>query len=205
MHLYDPSMVDSPGDRLRKARIAARFDSAAAAARRFDWPYSTYAAHENGQNSLNVENAAIYSRAFKVPASWLLTGEGTPARVTVPLRGYVGAGFVIMSLNDPEIDQVEPPMGINIPVEAVQVKGSSMVPAFYEGDLIFYSPETDLRPPGELLGRERIIRLPTGQMYVKRLQKGTRPDRFLLVSYNSDPIVDAEIEWACPVKFVQRA
>ena len=205
MRIYDPSMSDSPGDRLRKARAAARFGSAAEAARRFGWPYSTYAAHENGQNSLSVENAATYSRAFKVPASWLLTGEGSPARLTVPLRGYVGAGFVIMSLNDPELEHVDAPMGITTPLEAVQVKGSSMVPAFYEGDLIFYAPETDLRPPGDLLGRECIIRLPSGQMYVKRLQKGTRPDRFLLVSYNSDPILDAEIEWACPVKFVQRA
>tara|TARA_R110000868_G_scaffold408316_1_gene691164 strand:- start:491 stop:1108 length:618 start_codon:yes stop_codon:yes gene_type:complete len=205
MSLYAENMVESPGDRLRKARVAARFGYAAEAARRFGWPYSTYAAHENGQNSLSIENAETYSRAFKVPASWLLTGEGTTAKVSVPLRGYVGAGFVIMSLNDPELEHVDTPMGITIPVEAVQVKGNSMVPAFYEGDLIFYAPETDLRPPGELLGRECIIRLPTGQMYVKRLQKGTRPDRFLLVSYNSNPIVDAEIEWACPIKFVQRA
>lgn len=62
--------------RLREARIAAGFPTAAAAAKRFIWPLSTYAAHENGQNKFGEETALIYGRAFKCSAAWLLFGEG---------------------------------------------------------------------------------------------------------------------------------
>lgn len=195
---------EEPKDRLKKARMGAGLRSAAEAARRYNWPYSTYAAHENGQNQIQLESAQEYSRAFKVPASWILTGEGNPGRTTVPVRGYVGAGFVIMPLDDHEIDRIDAPLGIITPLEAVKVKGSSMTPAFYSGDVLFYAPDTDARPPMELVGRECVIKLTDGRMYLKRIEKGTRKDRFLLVSYNSDPIVDARIDWACPIRFIQR-
>jgi hypothetical protein len=64
------------GQRLRQARIRAGFDSGRSAALRFKWRTSTYAAHENGQNNFDPEQAAIYGKAFKVSPSWLLTGEG---------------------------------------------------------------------------------------------------------------------------------
>jgi len=64
------------GERLRKARMAAGFKSAKAAADRMGISGSTYAAHENGQNEFDATAAAIYGRAFGVTASWLLTGEG---------------------------------------------------------------------------------------------------------------------------------
>lgn len=74
---YGP-MQDSMGDRLRSARKQAKFPSARAAAIRFGWPQSTYAAHENGQNNFDARVAQTYARAFKVRASWLLTGENAP-------------------------------------------------------------------------------------------------------------------------------
>lgn len=199
-------MVQDPKDRLRQARIAAGFGSAAEAARRFNWPYSSYAAHENGQNAIRLENAKVYSRAFKVAAAWILTGDGGPSKVTVPVEGYVGAGFVIEPLGEnQEIERIDVPAGMGHGLRALRVRGNSMQPAYYDGDVIFYAPETDVRPPKELLGRECVIRTRDGHMYVKRLQKGTREGRFLLVSYNSDPIVDERIDWACPVKYIQRS
>jgi hypothetical protein len=60
--------------RLRRARIAAGFDSAAAAARFFGWTYPTYAQHEGGHGV--GKNPARYARAFKVSETWLLTGTG---------------------------------------------------------------------------------------------------------------------------------
>lgn len=203
---YDQNMVEEPKDRLRRARLQAGFRSAAEAARHFGWPYSTYAAHENGQNAIRVENANIYSPAFKVAASWILTGEGGPATVSVPVEGYVGAGFVIMPFSESqEIERIEVPAGMGNGLRAVRVRGNSMQPAYYNGDVIFYSPEADGRPPRELLGRECVVKTHDGHIYVKRLLKGSREGRFVLASYNSDPLVDKRVDWACPVKYIQRA
>jgi phage repressor protein C with HTH and peptisase S24 domain len=60
--------------RLRQAREAAGFKSAAEAIERFRFTASTYMAHENGQNGIRVEPAQAYAHAFGVDPGWLLTG-----------------------------------------------------------------------------------------------------------------------------------
>jgi phage repressor protein C with HTH and peptisase S24 domain len=60
--------------RLRQAREAAGFKSAAEAIERFRFTASTYMAHENGQNGIRVEPAQAYAQAFGVDPGWLLTG-----------------------------------------------------------------------------------------------------------------------------------
>lgn len=68
------------GERLKAARESAGFKSARAAAIRFRWKPSTYAAHENGQNKFNEEDAKDYARAFRTSAGWILTAEGEPPK-----------------------------------------------------------------------------------------------------------------------------
>ena len=62
-------------DRLRKARIAAGYASASAAAKAHGWSVSTYIAHENGQNDYNPDRAEVYAKAFKTTGEWLLLGK----------------------------------------------------------------------------------------------------------------------------------
>lgn len=69
-------MDETMGQRLKSARIAVGIESARAAAKRFGWTLSTYAAHENGQNNFDAEVANAYAKAYRVSAAWLLTGEG---------------------------------------------------------------------------------------------------------------------------------
>jgi phage repressor protein C with HTH and peptisase S24 domain len=68
--------ISGQAARLREARRAAGFETAADAVQRFGWKQSTYLAHENGQNGLRPETARIYAKAFRASAAWLLTGEG---------------------------------------------------------------------------------------------------------------------------------
>lgn len=73
--------VDSAMDmykRLKQAREDAGFKSARGAAKKLGIKPSTYAAHENGQNDYDAEQAASYAKAFNVTASWLLFGEDEP-------------------------------------------------------------------------------------------------------------------------------
>ncbi len=73
-------MEDTPGNRLKKARIAAGYATPTIAHKRFGWPVSTINAHENGQNNLRPEIAQRYSEAYGVRAEWLLkfSDDGGP-------------------------------------------------------------------------------------------------------------------------------
>lgn len=64
--------MDTPADRLRRARIARGFETAADAARAFGWPKPTYTSHENGTRGLSRQAAARYARAFGMSTAGLL-------------------------------------------------------------------------------------------------------------------------------------
>jgi len=68
--------METPGDRLRQARERARFPSAAAAARRHHWTYTTYVSHENGQTDVPREAAIEYARAFNTTPEWIMFAVG---------------------------------------------------------------------------------------------------------------------------------
>lgn len=59
------------GERLMRARLAAGFDTAVAAAAAHRWSGGTYANLEQGRRALNGDRAKEVARAFGVPARWL--------------------------------------------------------------------------------------------------------------------------------------
>lgn len=76
-----PGMV-TMGDRLRAARLLARYSSASKAAEALGISASTYRAHENGQNEFGPEEAEHYARKFNTTAAHLLTGNAKPSGLT---------------------------------------------------------------------------------------------------------------------------
>lgn len=80
-------------DRLRQARLAAGYNTAADAANRFGWSRHTYISHEGGKRPAGLcMNAELYARAYRVDPEWLLYGRGRgpggmpsePENITVP-------------------------------------------------------------------------------------------------------------------------
>jgi len=63
-------------DRLRQARVAAGYDSAAEAADALDMREPSYAAHENGGRAFSLQKAVEYAKFFDVNLVWLATGAG---------------------------------------------------------------------------------------------------------------------------------
>jgi phage repressor protein C with HTH and peptisase S24 domain len=200
--------MDSPASRLKAARQKAGYNGATEAARANRWTIPTYLGHENGSRDFDREAAKKYAKAFRTSAAWLMTGEGErDVAPTVPIVGYVGAGSEIFPMDDHEkgaaLDEIEAPPGAGQNVVAVIVRGDSMYPAYRDRDRIYY--ERYDGPPLDLIGRECVVKLGDGRLYIKTLAGGSAPGLVTLLSFNHPPIVDVVIEWAAPVKWVQKA
>ena len=124
---------------------------------------------------------------------------------TVSVIGYVDSGQKVTSIDDHDLgdgtETVRAPSALGN-VVAVRVRGDAMYPQYKEGDLIFYRRQGD--DPFDLVGREVIVQLSDGRMYVKELRRGSKPGHFTLFSHNARPLEDEAIEWAAPVRFVDK-
>jgi phage repressor protein C with HTH and peptisase S24 domain len=123
-------------------------------------------------------------------------------RVTV--AGYIGAGGEIIFEDLGREETVIRPPGISGTLVALVVRGSSMLPKYKDGDIIYIQRQHDGWLP-DYIGEDCAVRLTTGETYIKQLMAGSAEGRFTLLSLNAEPIVDVEIEWATPVLFIMPA
>lgn len=90
------------GERLRKARVAAGYSSASAAAEAFGWHPQNVRDHEAERRGVSPDQAERYARAYRSTAEWLLFGRGdqtgkpkASGEITLPIRYEVAAsGFL---------------------------------------------------------------------------------------------------------------
>lgn len=122
----------------------------------------------------------------------------------VPIVGYIGAGGEIVFEDLGNEETVLRPPGISGTLVALMVQGSSMLPKYRDGDIIYIQRTHDGVLP-EYIGEDCAVRLAGGETFIKQLIKGTRAGRFTLLSLNAPPIEDVEVEWATLVRFVMPA
>lgn len=130
--------------------------------------------------------------------------ENQPRRV--PVVGYVGAGARVHLFEGDSsgfhIDEADAPPMADSHTVAVIVRGDSMAPAFRDHDTIYYRNVPG--PPDGLLGRECVVGLSSGEVYVKILQRGNSAGLFNLFSYNAPLLEDQPVQWAVKVRWVDR-
>jgi phage repressor protein C with HTH and peptisase S24 domain len=198
--------ISTPAGRLQWARQNhGRYKTATDAARAYGWPVSTYLGHENGDRSPSREAAKKYAKAYKVRWEWLLEGEGKPTlgRKTAHAVGYVGAGAEVVLVDDyPQgggFEEVEVPPGLPEDAVLVVVRGDSMHPRYFDNEYLFYIRRND--DPRTHLGKESVVKLADGRIFVKVIRRGSNDQVFNLESWNpSTPTLeDVMIEWAAPV------
>lgn len=187
----------SVADRLKAARLAAGFESAADAVRRFGWKESTYFGHENGSRGFRTDTASEYARAFKVTQEWLLFGRGGPPDV-LPVASTpdmvdiynveASAGFGSLVGHEMVVDRMSFPPGYLRQITSshpknlaiISVKGKSMEPTLSDDDIVMIDlTKTDLSYDGLF-----VVKDGGDSLLVKRISRGPRRGTVMLVSDN---------------------
>ncbi len=125
-------------------------------------------------------------------------------RAMIPVVGYVGAGAEVFPIDDHTkgdgFEEIEAPPGMLNGI-ALIVRGNSMTPKYDDGEVI-YIEKTVFSVDG-LIGENCYIQLSDGRCFLKKLQYGSKPGLYTLISYNAPPIMDVPIERAYPIAFTR--
>ena len=118
--------------------------------------------------------------------------------------GYIGAGAEFHPIDDHAqgagMDTVDAPPGCPPDAVAVQIKGDSMIPAYFDGDILVYAERRgDI---DEFINRRCVVGLADGRILVKTVRRGSAPGLYTMTSFNSGPIDDVVVEWAARIVVV---
>jgi len=194
-------MSDLPS-RLREARSKAGFKSARSAALRFGWRPSTYAAHENGQNSFDAGQAVIYAKAFKAEAGWLYFGVGKQLQETGGYvynpAGYVydqGAVSMILKSLDEKIPAYSFFTQMPLDIQVFEIIDESLWPKYNISDLLICRLSENLES-NKFIGSESIVEIEDGRILLRQIEAATDPAKFNLVSQKLPLIRSAVVKRA---------
>lgn len=198
-------MSDDRPQRLRQARQAKGFETAAAAAEAFGWNRNTYASNENGNAPFSYRKAKEYAAAFGVRPEWLYDASGPmqPAARSglVPIVGRVGAdptGAVLFAAGQGDWDLAPLPPGGSDKAVALRVVGHSMRGFADDGALIYF--EDQKTPPApDMLGHVVVVETLEEEVLVKRLLRGSATGLYDLESIAGPTRQDARLRWAAHI------
>ncbi len=150
-----------------------------------------------------VETGQVKFSKYLAPIMKVLhLEESHPAMV--PVVGYIGAGAEVFAIDDHAkgegIDFIPAPPGMVNGI-ALIIRGDSMTPKYDDGEIVFI--EKTLYSIDGLIGDTCYIQLPDGRYYLKKLQYGSRPGLYSLISYNAPPIIDVPVERAYPIAYTR--
>lgn len=150
-----------------------------------------------------IENDQVTHSKYLAPLLKILNLSDDQS-ATVPVVGYVGAGAEVLAIDDhvkgDGFELIPAPPGLVNGI-ALIVRGDSMIPKYDDGEIIFI--EKTVYTIDSLIGETCYVQLPDGRTYLKRLQYGSRPGLYTLLSYNAPPIVDVPVERAYPIAYVK--
>jgi SOS-response transcriptional repressor LexA len=139
--------MDSPKDRLKRARVDAGFETATdAAAKLRQINKNTLLSNENGNRAISRKMAQTYADAFNTTAGWILYGENSATTMPVKqirVEGVSQAGMFrdISLIEDDEHERKTIPAPVNpkyahVHQYALLVAGDSMNNKFQDGSFV---------------------------------------------------------------------
>lgn len=155
-------------------------------------------------NNPGVDTLRRIAEALEMPVDSL-----TGAAAMVPVLGKVGAGGEILFAAEPdqeasqsdEFRMVPRPPLTSGRLMALEVVGSSMLPKYEDGEVIYVRRDHDGVMP-DYIGRYCAVRTKDGGTFLKILTQGSEPERYTLRSLNAEDMENVEVAWASPVLFV---
>jgi lambda repressor-like predicted transcriptional regulator len=155
-----------------------------------------------------VDNPGIGTLRKIAEALEMPTDQLTGAGLVVPLLGSIGAGGQILYYVDPDdelnradIRHVPRPPLAQGRLMALEVVGSSMLPKYEEGDIIYVRRDHDGILPS-YLNKYCAVRTADGGTFLKILAPGSETERYTLRSLNAPDMENVEVIWASRVAFV---
>ena len=191
----------TPGERLRKARIKAGYESGSDAARARGWKVSTYLGHENGDRVPRRNTAKRYARAFKVGWVWILEGDdaGVP-KSEMQISGVINPGAKV-EFDDNRTDTApSPPEGAHETIALIA--GSSVMPGLIEQDWIVYCEKERRVPTVDDIGKTCVICLDGGDTFIGRLFRGSG-NLYDAVSVTFEARRDVKVSWISSVTWIK--
>ncbi|MGY4614797.1 phage repressor protein C with HTH and peptisase S24 domain [Bradyrhizobium sp. USDA 4472] len=124
-----------------------------------------------------------------------LAQELEPA-ASADVVGQVGAGSKIDDFFDDEAGttQVVLPFPAFGDFISFEVLGDSMLPKYEPGEVVVVW-KNQRRSTESFIGELCVVRLETGERYLKKLAAGSKPGLYRLESFNASPIVDVSVAW----------
>ncbi len=189
-------------ERLKKARLSAGIETAAAAVERFGGQYFQ---HENGTRGFRAATGEKYARAFRVSFDWLMNGKGemlgsaNSVQRGIPIVGKAAAGpdgSYVFPFAEGAHDVLEPfdPDSTIVTI----VEGTSMVPRFMPGEKVVWGRVA--QDPTPFVNKQVLAQLKEDGQMIKILRRSQSKGRWDLHSLNPafDPIEGVELEWVRP-------
>lgn len=195
------------GERLRQARVAAGYPTAAAAAAAFGWHPQNVRDHEAERRGVDAEQAATYGHCYRVDPAWIMFGGPTKRpRLTglVPVIGKVGAdpeGRILFAAGQAAGDQAPIPPGGTERAAALEVVGHSMRGVADDGSLIYFE-EQHAQPTSLHIGKVVVVELDSGEVLVKRLLKGDERGVWDLESIAGPTRHNVRIKWVANISAI---
>lgn len=137
------------------------------------------------------------AKAFGCKVSDLLLTE---TKTDTMLVGTVGANQEITYLDPRNRETVVSPIAVGA-LSAVRVRDNAMAPRHFEGDLLYFGPQSELRSAHY---RECVVRLRDDRTFVRFVQPGTQAGLCTLVAISpATPVMlDVEPAWVSPIQWL---
>lgn len=146
--------METPADRLRKARLDAGYATAIEASSAFGYNRNSYASSENGNRGVTAAKAALYAAAFGVRADWILYGpDAGNSDIGSPNTGSAATPEIRLPAGPHTIDKsnASAPVPVDLGAATVPVFGSAA--GGYEGHFVLNGERlADILAPSSLKG-----------------------------------------------------
>lgn len=206
----DRSAKQKFGLRLKNMRKSSKNINQTELGRLMGVKQSTISRWEAGIDEPEHEHIRALAETFKCTTDYLLGSDLEQHKPHLtPVVGYVGAGGINIPFDDyahgDGMEEVETPPGLTNGAVAVKVSGDSMYPAYEDGDIIFYIHSGIDIDEEACIGKQCIIKVSDGRIYIKRLSRGSGAGLYHLESHNAPPMHDKTILWATKVLYVKKS